>query len=39
MGNFIEEPVVFTSIQIEKYKNKELAYILQLSNSWWGDNY
>lgn len=38
MGNFIEEPIVFTSVWSEKNKAKDIVYILHLNNSWLGDN-
>lgn len=38
MGNVIEEPIVFTSVQSEKNKAKDIVYIPLLNNSWLGDN-
>lgn len=38
MGNIIEEPIVFSSVQSEKNKAKGIVYILHLNNIWLGDN-
>lgn len=38
MGNFIEDPIVFSSVEREKNKAKDIVCILHLNNSWLGDN-